>query len=203
MLSSPMHLARYGMSSSASHGDKQIVIAEQLGAVFELGPVFEQPPQDVDHERRPAGGSFDEADAQAGKFFGDPIRDEIAEGEDRQRAPMGESVVARVLEVRQHPRRAGAGVDADRHVELGGLLVNRMKIGMIDGLVAFDAAEEYAHGADSLARCISLSDSGIERKRQHRDELQPAIGFVASRAKPRVVGFAQRRIQFRIVGDVD
>src|SRR5258705_5549541 len=102
----------------------------------------------MNHDRRPAGGGFDEADAQTGKLCGNPVCDEITEREDRQRTAVGESVVARVLEVRQHPRRAGASVDADRHVVLSRLLVNRMKVRMIDGLVAFDSAKEDTHGTE-------------------------------------------------------
>ena len=101
----------------------------------------------------------------------------IAEREDRQRAPMGEGVVTRVLEVRQHPRRAGAGVDADRHIELGRLLVYRMKIGMIDGLVALDAAKEDAHCAEFLGPLHFFERFRDRAQRQHRDEFQPAVGF--------------------------
>src|SRR5581483_5931398 len=95
-------------------GDEKIVVAKQLGAVLELRPVFEQTAQNVDHERRPARRRLDEADAQPGKFLGDAVGDEVTEGEDRQRPAVRESMIARVLEVRQHPRRAGAGVNTDR-----------------------------------------------------------------------------------------
>src|SRR5258706_10398192 len=101
----------------------------------------------MNHEWRPARGRLDKTEAQAGKFFRNPVGDQIAEGEDRQRPAVRERMIARVFEVRQHPRRAGAGMNADRHVELGGLLVDWMKIRMIDSLVAFDATEENADRA--------------------------------------------------------
>jgi hypothetical protein len=75
-------------------------------------------------------------------------------------------------------------MNADRQAKLRSLFVNRMKIGMVKGLVAFDAAEEYSTAPRSLARVISLSDSGIERSGSHSDEFEAALGLSASFAKP-------------------
>ena len=98
--------------------------------------------------------------------------------------PWAKGVVARVLEVRQHPRRARSGVNADRYVELDGMLVNRMKIGMIEGFVAFDTAEENAHSAQFFRSLHFFERLRDGAQRQHCHEPQPPVRFCASIAEP-------------------
>src|SRR5438045_849574 len=100
-------------------GDEQPVILEKIGAVGVVLPLFlDQSSQYVDEKGDPPGGGLDEADAEPWELLGDFVRDEIAEGDERQHAAGEKAVVALDVDQVEQASVGDPCMDADREVEV-------------------------------------------------------------------------------------
>src|SRR3972149_9969582 len=134
----------------------------------------------MEQEGHPPGGSFDEAELEVGKLLWNLIRDDIAKSQERLHPAVAEGVIALDAEEIEEQRAAGAGVNANRQIEIVGRLINGKQIGIIESPPAFDAAKKNSHGAVVLGP-FEFPDGFVNRL-QRRDDPppHPAVGLRAS-----------------------
>src|SRR5262245_17102688 len=115
---------------------------------------------------------------------------------------MGKGVAARDVEDGAERGTAGAGVDADGHVEARRLPVDGEEVRIVERAVALDASEENADGAVFL-RDVDLLDGRVDRpERWHRDPAQTSLRGFPDAGHEAVVGAAERDLEPGVVGDV-
>src|SRR5262245_61612940 len=133
-------------------GDKKTAIFKEIRTRF---PRWLPAPgvvasQFVDEKRDPACRSLDEAKPKERKHFGNLIQHKIAESVQWRETRMGPLPVSFQVEHRGHRRCPGAGVNTDRQINVHCRLVYREEIGIVQSVVAFDAAKENTDGAVRL-----------------------------------------------------
>src|SRR6185503_478041 len=128
-------------------------------------------------KRHPACRSFQKAEFQIRKSFGNLTGDEIAKADERRQMRCGEGAVELEIEKVQQMTAALAGVDADRQVELLRLGVNGKEMRMIEGQRADDAAEENPDGAILLGFMHLLDGCLDGSERQYGDPAKPPVAL--------------------------
>src|SRR6185295_14979178 len=109
--------------------------------------VFEQPLEDMHHERHPSRRSFKETELQFWILFGNLVTDQIAERQYRLNPAMAEGVIALDVEQLDKFWAARAGVNTDRQIGIVGRLIDWMEVRIVEGALSLDATEEHAHRA--------------------------------------------------------
>jgi hypothetical protein len=125
-----------------------------------------------------AGASASTAEEQRVK------RADVRQFEPREASLAFEQVVLR--------KAAGGGVDADRHVEIGGPLVERKEVGIGQAPVAFEAADEHRAGA-MRAGAVQLVQRHLhDQERQHRGPVQTPLPLRPDVGHPAVIAPTER-----------
>src|SRR4030095_7144010 len=173
-------------------GDIEPILSKQLGARPEAKFILLQASNDVNQKRHPARRRFDETKAQRRKLLGNFVGNNVAKGEQRHHPGMAEGMVASQFEHFEDCPDTAAGMNANRKVLLLSFLVNGEKIGIVERVIALDAAKENSHGAVLLGKANLVDGVSHRLQRQHGDPFDSIGSLSAGMGKKTIVGAAKR-----------
>src|ERR1700756_2000848 len=101
----------------------------------------------MDEKRHPTGRSLDKTEPQVWKHIRNLIQHQISEGMQWRKSRVRPLPVSFQVKHGGDLGCSGAGVNADRKVNIHRRLVDREKIGIVQGIMALDPAEENSSGA--------------------------------------------------------
>src|SRR4030095_13255095 len=98
-----------------------------------------------------------------------------------------------------HLRVAVTNVHPDREVKPADLFVKRIKIGIGDQPVSFDAAHEYAAGPVLLAKLEFLSRCAPIQQRQNANPSEPSLPLPVNVGEPTVIALGNGDFPLNLV----
>src|ERR1043166_2196984 len=184
-------------------GDKNPVLAKHVWIGSELPFVARQPLQNVEQERHPSGGRFNETKFEPGKLLGDLVGDEISESKQRLHSAVAEGMIAFDVEQIQKSRAAGPCVNANRQFQIVGGFIDRKQIRVVESPGSLNAAEEDTDSAVVLSP-FQFFDGFVDGlERWNYRPLYAATRFCAGLSDKAVVCAANGNFQDRIIRNVD
>src|SRR3989338_3484472 len=148
-------------------------------------------------KRHPARRGLDKAEPQLRKHFRYLVGDKVAKGDQGEDSADKEAVVALDIYQVEKGGVAHRRVDADGKINVACRLVNRKKIGIVEGLVSLEAAEKHPYGAVLLGP-FDLLDGFLDgpQGRDH-DPSEPPFSLGAGLGQPADVGAAPMGLDWK------